>query len=274
MRNFIYLDSSIPEDEYKKWKLAYKSFIKDNLEITPSFRMETRDYSYYPTRMDNDGDVMPTRSWLKAHTNHVEETYGDYAFDHVFIFIHEDNWRSSGPLADRLGNQDKGISGTNFSYSYGNVHLHYCKWDKHNDVNTLWTSLHEGAAGHPLDSLLRVETGKNINVLAESHLRVWYHDRKDVISYLEANGFDWDRDYVHGRMPALYYLGHSKGYPYTENVKLLSALKDDIKDAYESRRQEHIKQLKNERDGLLVRYLGLLKRKLAILLNKKNGVRN
>jgi len=248
MKNFCFVDNDISDEQVREWKLEFKSFIKEHLEITPTFHIERWDFDTYPTFRDSDNDLRPTASYLKSLSNHVEETYGDSAFDHVFIFIAEKNWRSGGDLYRKLlGDPNaKGIWGTNYSMVYGNLHLHYCRWDERNMANTFGTAYHEWT--HSLDSLVKVETGVNVAPLIK------------VDSY--------DRDMTHGAAPHFDYI------QYKENTNALKLLQIYIREAYDKRRQVHLKRLKNERDGLLRTYLGLLRRKLRILLNKKNGVRN
>lgn len=243
MRLYIYKDKTITPKQYRQWKVEYTAFIKEWLDITPTFEMVEYDFSYYPTYIDSDYDVRPTLSFLKKLTSKVEKEHGKWAFDHVFTFIADEHWRSSGDLFKQLqSNKTKGIWGTNYSYSTGNLHLHYCRWDSKNMANTFGIAYHEW--GHSPDALCKVETGVDITPLI------------NVQSY--------DRDMTHGQAPQYTYIRHK------ENTEALTLMKLYVQEAYKVRMKRHIAEL--EQKVSLWQRITDLKRQVDILLNKKDGM--
>lgn len=215
-------DKRIGDQEYNRWEAAFSSFIYDHVSIRPTFTTKVQNFVNYPTYIDSDGDVRPTEDYLA--------TLGSEEYDHIFMFVHEDNWLSDPP------GPNNGIWGTNYSYSLGDYHLHYCRWDRDNDANTFGTSYHEWM--HGLDALIKIETGETINF--DGH---------------------WDRCAVHGRCDGYSYIR------YKENVEVLFPIKQQLQQAY---KQREINRLK-KKVGLLQTIL-LLVRKLKMLVNQKNGV--
>ena len=140
-------DKKITDQAYNKWVTSFNNFISDHTDLAPVFTDEARDFSDYETYIDSDGDVRPTEEYLAE--------LGSPEYDHVFFFVHEDNWKSDPP------GPNNGIWGTNYSYSIGDYHIHYCRWDRDNDANTFGTSYHEWM--HALDALIKVELDEKIN---------------------------------------------------------------------------------------------------------------
>lgn len=209
-------DRTIPAKDYHRWMTNFNNFIFQHTGLKPVFDDRLVDFAGYPTYTDSDGDQRPTDKYLK--------TLGNLEYDHIFMFVHENNWKSPT------------IWGTNYSYSLGDYHLHYCRWDKDNEANTFGTSYHEWM--HALDALIKVELGEKIN-------------------------FDgaWDRCAVHGKCPTHDYIR------YKENVEVLRPIGKQLYRAYKQRELNRLK----EKVGLL-QTIVLLRRKLAMLLNQKNGV--
>lgn len=245
MRFYIYQDQTIKDTQVKRWQREFTDFMEQYLGITPSYTIEKYDFSHYPTYIDNDYDVRPKLSYLKQLTAQVEKEHGKWAFDHIFMFIHDKNWRSSGDLFKQLqSNKTKGIWGTNYSYKTGNLHLHYCRWDSKNPANSFGIAYHEWA--HAPDALCQVETGVDITPLV------------NVESY--------DRDMTHGKAPQYSYIRHK------ENTEALTLMKPYVQEAYKQRMKRHIADLQHKVS--LWQIIVDLKRQVSILLNKKNGVKS
>ena len=150
MKIVVYKDKDIPTAKYTKLLEDFSKLIRSHTDIRPSFTAVDTGYPDYPTYIDDDEDIRPTESYLKAFDG------SDY--DHVFVLIHEDNWKSDPP------GPGNGIWGTNFSYIYGDWHTHYCRYDKDNAANAFGTFYHEWM--HSIDALVKVETGKKVEPLA------------------------------------------------------------------------------------------------------------
>ena len=160
MRHVIFKDTAISREEFHAWRSEDQAFWETYCGITPTYWMIDHDFSFYPTYLDTDGDVRPTKAFLTKLTDQVFEEYDEFGTDFVIPLIHEDNWRSAGPLFDELraevGLKPKlGIWGTNWSYIYRSYHVEYCRWDRDNPANRFGTLYHERV--HPVDALVRVE---------------------------------------------------------------------------------------------------------------------
>lgn len=235
MRIYCFVDKKIKEDDFRQWKVEFKDFMKDLVGMTPQFESVQWDFSTYPTYYDSDGDRRPTIKYLKSLTKHVEDL-GAYAYDHIFMFVHEDNFLSSNPIPG------KGIWGTNYSYTLGNIHFHYCRWDKDNPANTFGTSYHE--IFHSFDALCKVEVNVDINPI------------------LGVTNFD--REIVHGKHPNYSYIR------YKENSDVIKTIAPHLQKAYRFRIKRRVDELK-KRVTLLQR-LFELRRKLRQLLNRNESV--
>ena len=207
----------------------------DLFPIKPVYYHHVRDYSNYPTYIDSDGDIRPTNSFLVNETDWVFNRYGKWGTDHVFILIHEDNWRS-----DPAGK--KGIWGTNYSNIYHGYQVHYCRYDRDNIANSLGTFYHE--LMHSLDALIATETGVNIAPLIPVE--------------------NWDRSVVHGQNYKFRYIRHK------ENIEVVDKIKPYLLTSYKNRANRH-----KEYVGLMVDVVQLLQTMVVLLrqqLNRKNGV--
>ena len=221
MKILTIIDESIDFVKVTTWQSDFSSFITKHTGIKPEFRLQHEHVGDYPTYIDGDGDIRPTKLYLKSLVN--EE------YDHIFLFIHKENWKSDPP------GPGNGIWGTNYSYSLGDVHLHYCRWDTRK-ANTFGTSYHEWM--HALDTLIKVELGEDINF-----------DGK------------WDSCAVHGRCDSHQYIR------YQENTELLPPIADQLKRAYMKRRVERLKKKVS-----LLQTILLLTKRLRMIFNQKNGV--
>jgi hypothetical protein len=245
MRVLIYLDTKIPPVEYAKLIKDYGAFIKKHTGITVTFWTEQKDFTDYPTVLDSDGDDVIRPNFLQQLIDDTEVHYGDYGADNIITLIHEDNWKS-GSTATR-----KGISGTNYSYKYGNYHVQYCRWWARKGksveqelINTFGTINHE--IDHTFDALVQVETGININSIL------------GVTAY--------DADTTHGGKKPYKYIR------YQENADKLKVLAPYLASAYRKRVEKHeiyTKGLQNTAMGLLERVVTLWKQKIY----QKNGIK-
>lgn len=233
MKCYALLDQTISDGQWQSFEKEWKSFIKEHVGVIPVFTVSRQDYSDYPTTPDSDGDMRPTAAFLSSLTKQVDARVGDYGVDHIFVFVARDNWKSTG------------IWGTNFSYQFGNHHVHYCRWDTRNAANTFGTAYHEWM--HGLDALTMTEIGLELDELFD-RTKCW------------AN---WDSTIVHGNRNQ-----DCKDTPYgyirwKENTDALVMVAPHLRDAYAARRT------KAQQTTLL----GLLRRYLALLLAfKKDGV--
>lgn len=241
MRIFVYKDKAISKQQFERWQNELSSFLEQHVEPA-YFTVETRDFYEYPTQADSDGDLVPTFDWLQSLADNVEKQ-GEDAFDHVFVFIRKDRWRSGGDfMRELIGDpKQKGIWGSNYSYYYGNQHIHYCRWDNYNMANTFGTSYHEML--HSFDSLIKVETGVEIDPLL--------------------GVYDYDACVVHGKCG---------GYDYVrwkDNTSIFDTLAPHLRNAYRARKERHLEDLKGKIS--LLRMILKLKRIITRLLNQKNG---
>ena len=249
MRLTILKDKKITDDQLDRLRSDFMSMFP----IRPTFFEHERDFSYYPTYPDSDGDLRPTNQFLVDETDFVHSKYGLWGTDHVFIFIHEDNWRSSGKnsLTPRIKEEllkehgyikDKGIWGTNYSNIYHGYQVHYCRYDKDNPANALGTFYHE--VMHSFDALIKTETGTNIAPLIPVA--------------------DWDRSVVHGQDSRYEYIR------YKENIEVVDYIKPYLLKSYANRKARFDEQV-----GLMTNVVQLLQTLVVLLrqqLNRKNGV--
>lgn len=257
MRHVILKDKKITTPALKKWQEEDVAFWEKHIGMTPTYEVIETDYTTYPTYVDEDGDIRPTAKYLQSLTDTVTKKVGDYGCDFILMLVHEDNWRSDTDTT-------KGIWGTSWSYKFGEQHFEYCRWDKDNPANTFGTAYHERM--HPMDALVKVETGLNLDTIVEEELRRRYSKNKELISYLDKNGFKWDRDVVHGAMkPTFTYIR------WKENTDVLHIAGPYIKQALEKRRAKNdaiISGLEKTLVTLMQEVIRLLRKKL----NQKDGV--
>lgn len=202
-------------------------------DITPTWYVEERDFAYYPTYEDNDGDIRPTRTWLMRTVQAVYDKYKEDV-DHVFIEIHEDNWRSdpAGP---------GGIWGTAYANVFSGYQVHYCRFDKDNAANSLGTAYHEWMHTH--DTFIKTYLNINLN------------------KFLGITNYD--REIVHGAHPDAKYIRHK------ENTEWLVNFGSLLKQAYSKRRELYFNTVKKP---LYQQIITLMQRVIALqrqLLNKK-----
>ena len=235
MRILIIKDQRIDDAELNAVLSQFSKIYENNANIKPEFYIESKDYFYYPTYIDSDGDERPTDSWLKAVTTEVKSRYRSYGVDHVVILVHEDNWKSDPAGPD-------GIWGTNYSNIYHGYQVHYCRWDRDNQANSLGTLHHE--VHHSLDALVKVYTGININ------------------NVLNVGSFD--RDVTHGGSHKWHYIRHK------ENQASIALIAPYLRTAYKKRKEIHNKEISQLETivSLLRKVVLLLKQKL----NKKDGI--
>lgn len=236
MKTYALLDNKISDGQVETFSKEWSAFIKKHTGLTPVITALREDYTNYPVVPDADGDMRPTDAFLKALTTKVDALVGEYGTDHIFVFIHRDNWKSPG------------IWGTNFSYKYGNHHVHYCRWDSQNMANTFGTAYHEWM--HSLDSLVMSETGTDIESLFEQ----------------TACWSSWDGTVVHGNR-----FVDCKKSPYTyirwqENTDALQYVAQHLIEAYSQRRKKELIAKNKTLLGLLTLWLEKL------LRIKKDGV--
>lgn len=211
MRFVILKDTKITATEYAKLEKEFSDFVSTHTGLTPTFFIESQDYSNVPTELDQDGDSKPSKAYLQALLKTVHDKYGDYGTDSVVMLVHRDNWIF------------KGIWGTNFSNLYYKYHVHLCRFDNKNVANSLGTLYHEWM--HSLDALIATHTGVDIN------------------SYFKTTKCftDWDNTCVHGNRfrgcPETPY----KYIKWKDNVDALKMIAPDLKAAYAKRREMHFK---------------------------------
>jgi hypothetical protein len=237
MRALILKDKKIPDRDVLLLENGLKKIIKDSADIDATFYREEANFDYYPTMEDSDGDMRPTNAWLYQTTDEVYKKYKEN-IDHIFIEIHEDKWRSEG------------IWGTNYSNAFNGYQVHYCRFDKFNQANTLGTAWHEYM--HSPDAFVAVYGGVNI----ESYLK----ERGHYVS-------DWDKNFVHGKHPEAKYIRHK------ENTEWLERIKEPLQAAYQMRKELY---LEKEKEVLRLRVIALATKLIVLLRQKiyrKRGVR-
>ena len=223
MRKIVLLDTKIDKDEAIGVLNEYAAIYKQNAGVVVDFFIERRDFSVVPTVPDKDGDLKPTAAFRKGLETEIHKRYGDYGADNILMWVHEDNFLY------------KGIWGSAWAYNFFKYSFLLCRWDKKNKTNTLFTLFHEGE--HPVDTLLLKELGIDINPLLKK-LFLETGTKADI-AYIEKNGFSYDRDYVHGGLPSLQYIGR-KGYTLSKtNLKVLNFLAPYLQKAYTGRKNKH-----------------------------------
>lgn len=268
MRLLLLCDLKITDQEVKEVTNQFTAFIKQHTGITPTYFIQREDYTSVPITLDGDGDARPTETYMKALHDDVLKRYSKDGVDYVTMLIHEDNWMSSGTNFDKyrasLGlPTKKGIWGTAWAYKYHGFLTTYCRWDKDNMANNLGTLYHETC--HPIDTLISVELGVNIHKIVEGELRKRYADVLEIISYLDQNGFSWDRDFVHGGLNPPY-----KYIRFKDNAEVLEIASLYIKQALKKRDDRHLHYM-----GLQKKVISLLERVVYLLRKKiymKDGV--
>ena len=204
MRTLIQLDLKIDKDEALALLDDYADFIKEHTGIECEFYVERKDFSQVPTSPDSDGDLKPTRAYMKALEKEVHDRYRDYGTDNIIMWVHEDNFLF------------RGIWGSNFSYFYHKYSTQLCRWDKDNSANTFGTLYHEQM--HSFDRLVLEELKIDVNKLF---------------------GYDWDAGAVHGAGD-WDYIGRRTG---RENTEALKQIAPYVMAALKKRKAKHDKDI-------------------------------
>jgi len=204
MRTLIQLDLKIDKDEALALLDDYADFIKEHTGIECEFYVERKDFSQVPTSPDSDGDLKPTRAYMKALEKEVHDRYRDYGTDNIIMWVHEDNFLF------------RGIWGSNFSYFYHKYSTQLCRWDKDNSANTFGTLYHEQM--HSFDRLVLEELQIDVNKLF---------------------GYDWDAGAVHGA-GKWDYIGRRTG---RENTEALKQIAPYVMSALKKRKAKHDKDI-------------------------------
>jgi len=204
MRTLAIIDLKIDKDEALALLDDYADFIKEHTGIECEFYVERKDFSQVPTSPDSDGDLKPTRAYMKALEKEVHDRYRDYGTDNIIMWVHEDNFLF------------RGIWGSNFSYFYHKYSTQLCRWDKDNTANTFGTLYHEQM--HSFDRLVLEELNIDVNKLF---------------------GYDWDAGAVHGAGD-WDYIGRRTG---RENVPALKQIAPYVVSALAKRKEKHEKDV-------------------------------
>lgn len=216
MKCLVYRDEWIKDREYNKLLKDFTALIEKHTGITPEFTTQYKKYIDYPIFIDNDGDFRPTEEYLRSFDGNKH--------DHVFILIHEDNWKSDPP------GPNNGIWGTAYAYTFGDWFTHYCRFDRDNAANRLGTVYHEWM--HVLDAMFATELGVSLEDLVDVD--------------------DWDKGLVHGKGDRFTYIRHK------ENVEVLEIIKDELAEVYTTRRKKDTQRDIISKLQLVVRYLRIL----------------
>ena len=229
MRTLVQLDLKIPKDECLALLDDYADFIKEHTGIECEFYVERKDFSQVPTSPDSDGDLKPTRAYLKALEKEVHTRYRDYGVDNIVLFVHEENFTF------------RGIWGSNFSYYFNKYSTQLCRWDKDNSANTFGTLNHE--IMHSFDAVVLKETGINLDLIL---------------------GLDYDKFIVHGGRPDKVNTTEWKYVNHQQNTKALKTIAPYLLRAYAVRKEKHDKDI-----GLLTQIVKLLSTLVSLLLKRK-----
>jgi len=215
MRFLILKDKKITNVGFKSLTQEFSNFIFSQTEIVPKFFIKEIDYINVPTEADSDGDLKPTKVYIQKLMKEVHTEYGDYGVDSVVMLVHDSNWRFDG------------IWGTNWSNIYYKYHVHLCRFDSKNIVNSFGTLYHEWM--HSLDSLIKTHVGFEIDDLF-----------KDYSCFV-----DWDNSWVHGNRN---HTCKNKEFSYIrgkDNTQALKRIKPYLQQAYQIRKDLYFKPLTN-----------------------------
>lgn len=235
MRILVLKDARITNAEMERLEKDFIEWMETNADITPKFTYLVRDYNDYPTYVDSDGDIRPTDTFLRAE---ADEAYKRYrrSVDHVFVLVHEDNWKSDPP------GPNNGIWGTNYSFIFRDYQLHYCRFDRDNPANSFGTFWHE--ITHSFDALIETYTGFDVTTL---------------FANMPAKKWDWGM--THGNCCGNKYIR------WKDNAPALQAIAPHLRQAYEKRHEIT--------DAETKKLIDLLKQIIVLyrmLLNMKHGV--
>lgn len=235
MKCLFLKDKKITDDQIERLQNEFADLMKEHAVIDPVMYTEERDFSYYPTFLDSDGDKRPTDKWLRETIGEVYKKYKEDV-DHVFIQIHEDHWQSSD------GNRN--IWGTNYSNLYNGYQVHYCRFDRDNFANSLGVTYHEFM--HSPDALIK------------TYLNIRIEDKLGITS--------WDKEVTHGAHPDAKYIRHK------ENLQWLAKIAPELRATYKKRRELYFNTVKRPLMEEIIRLSELAIVLLRQAINKKNGV--
>jgi len=251
MRIVILKDKKIRTSDLDEVERQYIDLIDKAAGIEPFILEEERDFSYYPTFEDNDGDLRPTNQWLKETVTPIYNKYKE-DIDHVVIFVAEENWRSSGPFyvnylmdkgwTEKAARAEKGIWGTNYSNVFYGYQVHYCRFS--NVPNSLGTLHHE--IHHSFDVLVKTYTGIDIEPLVGVE--------------------HWDRSVTHGGETPWKYIR------YTENTASITEIATYLKQAYAKRRTLYFNTVKKPLMEQIITLAGQAIVLLRQQISRKNGI--
>ena len=236
MRLVILKDHKITDKEWSTLAKQFTDLVKQYTGITPTFFVESTDYTNVPTTVDNDGDIVPTNEYFKKVTDKVYTTYGTWGTDSVVMLVHSDNWVF------------KGIWGTNKSNIYHQYHVHLCRYDSKNTANSLGTLYHEWM--HSLDALIKTHTGTDINQ---------YFTSTKCFK-------DWDSTICHGNK---FHTCKETPFSYIrwkENTDALAMIAPDLRAAYKVRKEMWLEPYKTVQLQVISWLRSLLNQKT---INKK-----
>jgi len=235
MKILILKDKIIEQSELNQLTKKLTSWYELQLDITPTFFIEEKNYTNYPTYVDNDNDTRPTDAYLRSIGKDVSKRYSGEGTDHVVLLIHETNWKST----DADGH---GIWGTNYSNVYSGYQLHYVRYDKDNIANSFGTFYHE--MHHSFDALIKTYEGVTVEKLIAVN--------------------SWDRAVTHGGDPRFKYIR------YKDNAESLQVIKGLLASSYKKR-----DMIYQQKVGGMVNVISLLEKIIILIrqLNTmKSGV--
>lgn len=247
MRLLALIDNKIDKDESLALIDDFSDWLDKYVGVTLTAWVERRDFTNVPTQPDADGDLKPTVAYRRALETDVHKRYGDYGTDDILMWVHEDNFLY------------KGIWGVAWAYSFFKYAFYLCRWDKKNKVNTLNTLIHEWS--HPIDRMIKEVLGVDVNVI----IRAWYmqNGSKADKDYITKNGFDWDRDFTHGGLPSVEYIGR-RGYTYSKaNLQPLTIIAPLVREMYQKRKEIHFAPVRKVQKTLIGALQDFIKRMLT-----------
>jgi len=173
------------------------SIYRENTELDPQVKIETRNFSNLPFSYYDSEDRGISKDFIKKETKEVNKVYKN-SVDLVDFMVHEDNWT---PGSD-------GIWGWNVASEYNGYEIEQTRWDANNKTNTEGTLYHEIAHSH--DSFVYRQ------------IEAWLEEIIDVD--------DWDDAMVHGESDKYEYIEHR------ENQEAIAAVADELKRSFDKRR--------------------------------------
>jgi hypothetical protein len=234
MRFLILKDLKITDAKLDELRSEFTDLVKGATGLSPVFYVQEHDFTTVPTETDADGDYKPTKAYMTALMNDVHKKYGTYGVDSVVLLVHQDNWIFDG------------IWGTNWSNLYHQYHVHLCRFDKKNHINSLGTLYHEWM--HCLDALIKTHTGVDINK--------YFKDTKCWVN--------WDSTCVHGNRYAGCVDTPYKYIKWKDNLDALAIIAPDLKAAYSVRKEAYLEPYKNVQRQVISWLRSFINRKTKI----------